>query len=420
MMNRWATGLLGLALHAALAQANAPDDTCAEQVLYAGHTHAVTAAVFASSGRTLVTSSIQKGPEGNVVLWEAASGKRQGQLEGHANGVYALAASHNGKWLASGGDGLVLVHALEGGQELARFTSCKGRVLALAFSPNDQTLAAAGEDLRLHLLDLSRRVERAASSGHQDLVTSLAYAPDGLKVASGSYDGSIKLWNSASGALEKTLTANGGRIHGVAFAQDGKHLAAACAVGPEQEGERFTESSRAQVALWDLDNPRGHKSLLGANKTFTAVCFSAPSRYWRRRRAKAPCEPGTWTASRRAASAHEAWITSLAYAPGTGCLLTTELGLHRAPVGPPAMEVTGRLCRCRRPTPGTGLRAQVKSPYRRLRRQKHPFLGTGRDEDWSVKYTAAAMPSAPSRLVRTASGWRLPEAKPTMPPRAVR
>ena len=46
------------------------------------------------------------------------------------------------------------------------------------------------------------------SSGHSDFVNSVAISPDGLKIASGSSDNSIKLWNAETGDVIHTLKGN--------------------------------------------------------------------------------------------------------------------------------------------------------------------------------------------------------------------
>ena len=43
------------------------------------------------------------------------------------------------------------------------------------------------------------------SSGHSDVVTSVAFSTDGTKVVSGSYDKTVKIWNVESGDVMYTL-----------------------------------------------------------------------------------------------------------------------------------------------------------------------------------------------------------------------
>ena len=56
------------------------------------------------------------------------------------------------------------------------------------------TLATGGDDGLLRLWDVNLGRERLAVEWHLDGVCAVAFAPDGLTVASGSFDGSVKLW----------------------------------------------------------------------------------------------------------------------------------------------------------------------------------------------------------------------------------
>lgn len=68
-------------------------------------------------------------------------------------------------------------------------------------------------------------VERATLTGHIDVVRSVAFSRDGKILASGSYDGTAKLWDTATGRELANLR-GGGPVHRVAFAPDGRMLAA--------------------------------------------------------------------------------------------------------------------------------------------------------------------------------------------------
>jgi WD40 repeat protein len=77
-------------------------------------------------------------------------------------------------------------------------------IYALAVSPDGATLACAGMDGAVKLLDLSTRRERASLKGHTGRVLSLAFSEDGKLLVSGSADQTVRLWRAATDEEVKT------------------------------------------------------------------------------------------------------------------------------------------------------------------------------------------------------------------------
>jgi WD40 repeat protein len=137
------------------------------------------------------------GRGGTVWLWDAASGEGRASLRGHSKPVHAVAFSHDGRLLASGDWGGV-VRLWDVATRVARpaLAASEDEVSAVAFAPDARTLAVAtGPVVQLWEVDTGRRV--ANLSGHQGKVLCLAYSPDGTRLASGSYDRTVRLWEVA-------------------------------------------------------------------------------------------------------------------------------------------------------------------------------------------------------------------------------
>jgi len=68
--------------------------------------------------------------------------------------------------------------------------------------------------------------------GHTGSVHSVAFSPDGSKIASGSWDETIKLWQVSDGALPRTLEGHTDNVTSVAFSPDGEIIASGSYDGP--------------------------------------------------------------------------------------------------------------------------------------------------------------------------------------------
>lgn len=148
--------------------------------------------------------------------------------------VKALAYRPDGKMIAvAQGSEVVLVDPMKG-TITSRIAGGAGSITALAWSRDGTWLAAASGapsksgDVRLYRVAASTKPE-AAISAHADLIHDLAFRADGKLLATCSYDRLVKLWNVATGKLERELKDHSDSVYAVAFSPDGKLLASAAA-----------------------------------------------------------------------------------------------------------------------------------------------------------------------------------------------
>ncbi len=92
-------------------------------------------------------------------------------------------------------------------------------------SPRGKLLAVSVErENAAHLYDCATGAERQLSA-HRDFVSGLAFSPDGSTLATGSMDGTIRLWRAANGAPMASLPGHMQETTDVAFSPDGRTLA---------------------------------------------------------------------------------------------------------------------------------------------------------------------------------------------------
>jgi WD40 repeat protein len=112
--------------------------------------------------------------------------------------------------------------------ELRPFEGHTDWIRNLAFSPDGSRLAAGSWNHAVKIWDVATGKALATLKGHSGVVWGVAFSPDGRRLASGSADGTIKLWNTADNQELRTLKGHTGAIRSVAFSPDGRRLASAC------------------------------------------------------------------------------------------------------------------------------------------------------------------------------------------------
>ena len=111
--------------------------------------------------------------------------------------------------------------------QLARCDSHKlSNVYSVAYSPDGRKIAAGSEDHIIRVWDVMMRKQVLQLDGHTDTVDYVAFSPDGgNKIVSGGYDQSIRLWDASTGKQLLQLECHNISVRSVALSPDGSKIA---------------------------------------------------------------------------------------------------------------------------------------------------------------------------------------------------
>ena len=165
--------------------------------------------------------------------WDVRSGTVLSTLGGHSNSVYTVAFSPDGARVLSGDiNGPVGIWDTVTGRLVRSFTPFGDNGLqSAAFSPDGafallggygNGVFIGGDNNGLRLVETKTWSTLKNLAGHVSTVSTVAFSKDGRRGLSGSWDGTIKLWDLTRGSLIRTLNGHAGHVNSVSFSPDNK------------------------------------------------------------------------------------------------------------------------------------------------------------------------------------------------------
>ena len=136
----------------------------------------------------------------------------------------------------------------------------KNWVLAVAFSPDGTRLASGSTDTTVRLWNTTGDRDSMILQKHTGATNVLAFSPDGKTLASGSTDKTVQLWDTTHGEPIATLTGHINGIAALAFSPDGRTL--------------VSGSTDGAIRFWDIETETPLENLItGHTQSIKAATF---------------------------------------------------------------------------------------------------------------------------------------------------
>ncbi|MBL8148845.1 MAG: serine/threonine protein kinase [Blastocatellia bacterium] len=144
-------------------------------------------------------------------------------------------------------------------REVATLIGHEHVIKSLDYTPDGKYLVSGSSDGTIKIWDLQKKMARGALVGHELSVNAVAISPDGQSVASASSDGTVKLWNLVTESEIASFNNYEGSLRSVAFAPSGKYLAL---------------SNEANIEVWEIETRKRLAEFTGHVRLVEAVEFT--------------------------------------------------------------------------------------------------------------------------------------------------
>ena len=256
----------------------------AEVTVLAPHHGEVLNAIFSPDGSRVATGDWS----GNAKIWNVANGRLERTLVTGDEKVWGLAYSPDGRRLAAATEGpsvpkgTLSVWDLSGNGPPLQSPVARG-LRTVAFSPDGRKLAYGGYSGIGHVVDSSNQAEISGPLKHDDWLQTAAFSPDGAELVTGSKDRQIRVWRTSDWSLALKLPKQNDRLMSVSFSHDGSRFASS---SPDGQVAIWHRSDTGFEKLGDLTVPESEKSEIWSvsfspdDKWILTSSFDKTARIW--------------------------------------------------------------------------------------------------------------------------------------------
>lgn len=178
------------------------------------------ALAYSPDGKTLATTDTNTG---TIYLWDAHANLRLGTIPAHTGRISALAFSSDSNMIASGAHGEIRLLDVPNRRKILTFNRYTNKVLAMAFLDDDKILASVDKDGTLRLWDTKNGELQNSYIKHIDSTAARSFSHDGSIIATINLAGNLVVFETSTGReIYSHLTEHIGVVSTLTFSPNGQ------------------------------------------------------------------------------------------------------------------------------------------------------------------------------------------------------
>ncbi len=245
---------------------------------FKGHANWVSSVCYSRDSKKLASASSDE----TIKIWDVGTGQCIKTFKGHKGPVTCVVFHKNNEWVASASqDNTIRIWDINTGNCLKVLKGHTEWVQEIAYSPDCSKLASASFDHTIRIWNaepdlsmtgtISNWFKESTSlfkstsdclktfSGHDNKIMSITFSHDGYRLASGSWDKTVRVWNAETGECILVLHGHEDCVTSVAFSPDGKFVASG--------------SQDHSLKIWELESSCPVLALCAHNEAIQSLAF---------------------------------------------------------------------------------------------------------------------------------------------------